>query len=383
LEFKIKMEGKKMKKLISKIAIICSSLMMIVSCATLQEVRVDLNNEDQNLNIISTEKKFAQLDAKLIQNPSVQTTPDFIKECNSLIEELKKSVTENATSKALKSRFLAVTGKTYLLLNNPVLAKNYYAQSIAENKGNIQAAILAFRLDSSTPLESFNAAPEEKPLIDLERALLYYKNKDFVQAVANFDSAFISLPQYYKDFYTEIRNSAWELRSISAQNQTSRKAQNTADLLTQKQITVSQMLTITANQTNYLSKIFTTKKDSPSQLYKNAKSNGLLSAISNKENQNDETLQENQIVSKTVCARFLWNLYSNIKNLQNKNTKYSKVYGPKNFTPIPDVLPSSPDFDACLGVIENEIMQLEDGTYFFGSTPVSAIEFNSYLQNLE
>lgn len=377
------MEGKKMKKLISKIAIICSSFMMIVSCATLQEVRVDLNNEDQNLNIISTETKFAQLDAKLIQNPSVQTTPDFLKECNSLIEELKKSVTENATSKALKSRFLAVTGKTYLLLNNPVLAKNYYAQSIAENKGNIQAAILAFRLDSSTPLESFNAAPEEKPLIDLERALLYYKNKDFVQAVANFDSAFISLPQYYKDNYTEIRNSAWELRSISAQNQTSKKAQNTADLLTQKQITVSQMLTITANQTNYLSKIFTIKKDSPSQLYKNAKSNGLLSAISNKENQNDETLQENQIVSKTVCARFLWNLYSNIKNLQNKNTKYSKVYGPKNFTPIPDVLPSSPDFDACLGVIENEIMQLEDGTYFFGSTPVSAIEFNSYLQNLE
>ena len=372
-----------MKKLISKIAIICSSLMMIVSCATLQEVRVDLNNEDQNLNIISIETKFAQLDAKLIQNPSVQTTPDFIKECNSLIEELKKSVTENATSKALKSRFLAVTGKTYLLLNNPVLAKNYYVQSIAENKGNIQAAILAFRLDSSTPLESFNAAPEEKPLIDLERALLYYKNKDFVQAVANFDSAFISLPQYYKDNYTEIRNSAWELRSISAQNQSSKKAQNTADLLTQKQITVSQMLTITASQTNYLSKIFTTKKDSPSQLYKNAKSNGLLSAISNKENQNDETLQENQIVSKTVCARFLWNLYSNIKNLQNKNTKYSKVYGPKNFTPIPDVLPSSPDFDACLGVIENEIMQLEDGTYFFGSTPVSAIEFNSYLQNLE
>ena len=378
------MEGKKMKKLISKIAIICSSLMMIVSCATLQEVRVDLNNEDQNLNIISIETKFAQLDAKLIQNPSVQTTPDFIKECNSLIEELKKSVTENATSKALKSRFLAVTGKTYLLLNNPVLAKNYYAQSIAENKGNIQAAILAFRLDSSTPLESFNAAPEEKPLIDLERALLYYKNKDFVQAVANFDSAFISLPQYYKDNYTEIRNSAWELRSISAQNQTSKKAQNTTDLLTQKQITVSQMLTITANQTNYLSKIFTTKKDSPSQLYKNAKSNGLLSAISNTENQNDANiLQENQIVSKTVCARFLWNLYSNIKNLQNKNTKYSKVYGPKNFTPIPDVLPSSPDFDACLGVIENEIMQLEDGTYFFGSTPVSAIEFNSYLQNLE
>ena len=378
------MEGKKMKKLISKIAIICSSLMMIVSCATLQEVRVDLNNEDQNLNIISTETKFAQLDAKLIQNPSVQTTPVFIKECNSLIEELKKSVTENATSKALKSRFLAVTGKTYLLLNNPVLAKNYYAQSIAENKGNIQVAILAFRLDSSTPLESFNAAPEEKPLIDLERALLYYKNKDFVQAVANFDSAFISLPQYYKDNYTEIRNSAWELRSISAQNQTSKKAQNTADLLTQKQITVSQMLTITANQTNYLSKIFTSKKDSPSQLYKNAKSNGLLSAISNTENQNDANiLQENQIVSKTVCARFLWNLYSNIKNLQNKNTKYSKVYGPKNFTPIPDVLPSSPDFDACLGVIENEIMQLEDGTYFFGSTPVSAIEFNSYLQNLE
>ncbi|MBO5118019.1 MAG: hypothetical protein J6C25_11000 [Treponema sp.] len=372
-----------MKKLISKIAIICSSLMMIVSCATLQEVKVDLNNEEQDLHITFTEKNFAQLDAKLIQDKTLQTSPDFIKECTSLIAALEKSIAEKATSKASRARFLAVTGKTYLLLNNPVLAKNYYLQSIEESKGNIQAAILAFRLDSTNSLDSYIAAPEEKPLIDLEKALWHYQNKEYVQAVANFDSAFISLPQYYKEFYTEIRNSAWELRSISAQNQTTKKAQSTADLLTQKQITVSQMLTITANQTNYLSKIFTIKKDSPSQLYKNAKSNGLLSAISNTENQNDANiLQENQIVSKTVCARFLWNLYSNIKNLKNK-TKYSKVYGPKNFTPIPDVLPSSPDFDACLGVIENEIMQLEDGTYFFGSTPVSAIEFNSYLQNLE
>lgn len=373
-----------MKKLITKIAIICSSLIMIVSCATLQEVKVDLNKEAQDLNIVSTEKKFAQLDAKLIQDKNLQTSPEFIQECNILIEELKKLITEKSTTKASKSNFLAITGKTYLLLNNPVLAKNYYVQSIAENKGNIQAAILSFRLDSSTPLESFNAAPEEKPLIDLEKALWHYKNKDFVQAVANFDSAFISLPQYYKDNYSEIRNSAWELRDISTQNQTSKKTKSNADLLTLKQITVSQMLTITANQTNLFKNIFTTKKDSPSQLYKNAKASGLLSAISNTEKQNNnETLQENQIVSKSVCARFLWNLYSNIKNLKNKNTKYSKIYGPKNYTPIPDVLPSSADFDACLGVIENEIIPLEDGTYFFGSKPVSAIEFNSYLQNLE
>ena len=52
-------------------------------------------------------------------------------------------------------------------------------------------------------------------------------------------------------------------------------------------------------------------------------------------------------------------------------------------TPIPDILPSSPDFDACLGVIENEIMSLEDGTYFFGSTPVSALDFCTYLEKLE
>ena len=46
------------------IAGICFWFCMIISCATLQEVNVNLDEEEQNLDIIISEQKFAELDAK-------------------------------------------------------------------------------------------------------------------------------------------------------------------------------------------------------------------------------------------------------------------------------------------------------------------------------
>lgn len=368
------------------IAGICFWFCMIISCATLQEVNVNLDEEEQNLDIIICEQKFAELDAKLIlskteNSTSISTSQDFIKECNSLLKIAKEGFSNQSNTKAVKARFLALSGKTNLLIQNVPAAKKFYSLAQTEYKGDIQAALLAFRLDSSFSLENFNTNSNDSALIQLEKAILFYEQKDYVQAVASFDSAFISLPDYYKKSYGQLRETSWNLRNLNSKS----SGQNN-ELLTKNQITVSEMLEITKLETNYIQKIVDSKIKTSSDLYKKAKEINLLSPVSINEKTSKfekEPSKENQIVTKSICARFLWNLYCNLKGKTSLVNRYSKIYGPKNKTPIPDVLPTSPDFDACLGVIENEIMPLEDGTYFFGSIPVSALDFCTYLEKLE
>lgn len=365
---------------------LCFWLCMIISCATLQEVNVNLDEEEQNLDIIICEQKFAELDAKLIfskneNSMSFSASQDFIKECNSLLKIAKKGYSNQSNTKAVKARFLALSGKTNLLIQNVPAAKKFYSLAQTEYKGDIQAALLAFRLDSSFSLENFNTNSNDSALIQLEKAILFYEQKDYVQAVANFDSAFISLPEYYKKAYSQLRESSWNLRNLN-----SKYSDQNKNLLAKSQITVSEMLQITKSETNYIQKIIDSKIKTNSDLYKKAKEFNLITPVSINEKSlknEKEPSKENQIVTKSICARFLWNLYCNLKGNPSLANRYSKIYGPKNLTPIPDILPSSPDFDACLGVIENEIMSLEDGTYFFGSTPVSALDFCTYLEKLE
>ena len=105
-------------------------------------------------------------------------------------------------------------------------------------------------------------------------------------------------------------------------------------------------------------------------------------------------MQEEQINSKNkisrteklnrlLCARFLWNLYNGNKNTKNDLSKYSVMFANTKETPVPDVEIDSPDFDAVLGCIELEFMNLTDGINFEGEKKVSGIEFSESLKKLK
>ena len=78
-------------------------------------------------------------------------------------------------------------------------------------------------------------------------------------------------------------------------------------------------------------------------------------------------------------ARFLWNLYGATKN-QFDSRKYSDKL---KKSPVRDLDLDSPDFDAVLGCVEEELMSLEDGRSFGGEKPVSAVEFDRYMEKLK
>ena len=96
---------------------------------------------------------------------------------------------------------------------------------------------------------------------------------------------------------------------------------------------------------------------------------------------NQGPLSKDATVTKTVCARFLWNLWNKKKNTQDQLNKYSAMFVDASMqSPVPDVSRDSADFDAVLGVVENDLMHLEDGINFAGDKTVSAVEFIELLQ---
>jgi hypothetical protein len=79
----------------------------------------------------------------------------------------------------------------------------------------------------------------------------------------------------------------------------------------------------------------------------------------------------------------LWNLYNGNKNAKQDITKYSAMFAVMNDSPNPDVEIDSPDFDAVLGCIDLEFMNLTDGINFKGEKKVSGIEFSESIKKVK
>ena len=52
-------------------------------------------------------------------------------------------------------------------------------------------------------------------------------------------------------------------------------------------------------------------------------------------------------------------------------------------SPVADVPVDSPDFDAVLGCVENELMDLPDGEHFFPDKTVSGVEFKTWVSKIK
>ena len=98
-----------------------------------------------------------------------------------------------------------------------------------------------------------------------------------------------------------------------------------------------------------------------------------------------EEITKSEFISRRCCARFLWNTYVKNQGEMSLLTKYSTRYNATGRTksPVADVSVSNIDFDAVLGVIENEIMDLPDGKHFFPNKIVTKLDFLKWIKSIE
>jgi hypothetical protein len=82
---------------------------------------------------------------------------------------------------------------------------------------------------------------------------------------------------------------------------------------------------------------------------------------------------------KTV-AYFLWGVVARTEHDAKLLTRYRLKYAS---SPVPDVAMEAPWFDAVLGVVEREIMDLPDGTNFKPDAGLTGLEYLGILGKLK
>ena len=369
-----------MKKNIFTILIYCLILVLTFSCTSLQQdVMISSVDSEKNQVFEEIENAVATLDASFCLGEKISSQ-------NKLADETEKQIDilllESGFSKEAQSRLWALKGLLKFIEGKKVEATKCFEVSKTLYKGEVFTTILGSRLGLINLNDDEKIKIADKKILLLEKAISNFKNKNYVEAVANFDEAFISLPGYYQYAFSKVRNRAWELRNINSETENT----NT-NLLQVSEITVGQMLMIAQSNSKLLTNYNDGKILSENDLYKKIISNGLLNPAS--EFMQDEKINPKNKISRTeklnrlICARFLWNLYNGNKNSKQDLSKYSAMFAGMKETPVPDVELDSPDFDAVLGCIELEFMNLTDGINFEGEKKVSGIEFSESLKKMK
>lgn len=340
---------------------------VLSGCTTLQQ-DISVDKSSYSEEVMSYENRLARFDADSLMSAGGTVDTAAIEK---FIAEISVYANDPSVQRASLARLLALEGRAYLLLGKNSKAETLYQESVAAYKGDAHSIILARRLG----LQSDDVTGDNA-LLTLDSAVDLYKTKKYLESVAKFDEAFLALDSFYKSSYVEVRDSAWGLRNLS-------ESQASGDLLILKKISVLQMLAITRSTTDLLYNYTSGKPLSDKELFAKLVAVGLLNPVSQPPS-SENAVVENDIVTKYISARFLWNLYNSKKKSSATINKYSTRFRSQNRkSPVKDLDVASDDFDAVLGCVENEFMSLEDGVNFNGEKPVSALEFSEYINHIK
>lgn len=353
------------------------------SCASIQkDVVMSTETFVQNQDVLDIEQRFTSLDAINIGTGEVADNPALFMQADDLIKSIETTIKASGVNPELIARLYALDGLTCLLQNKKQKAKLMYQTSLSTYKGDSYTVILGARLGLISSLEDKNviSGSNQTGLLKLEEGITYYINGEYSKSVAQLDSAFLSLPDFYKESYSLIRQKAWNLRG----NADSTENAAILSILGKSQVTVGEMILVTQETTSYLNVVTGGNKYTENDLFTKLKNAGYFDPASSMNADKKNNVKKNQIVNRAFCARFLWNIYCEKKSIQSEKTKYSETFRvKKGFSPIPDVEIIDDDFDAILGTVENEIMSLPDGVNFMPTQAISASEFNSSLQKIK
>ncbi len=299
-----------------------------ISCATLQQ-DVYTYTEDNNYiysSIEVYEYQFIKLDSEYCLEPEapMQAINNLLKEITTYINSTK------VTEPFLIARLRAFEGLLYKMIGKNREAQNSLQEAYSLQKGDSYVQLLSSRLTKSKEeallqIEKILTFDSKNAVLQLEKGKLFYQLKRYDQAVAAFDNAFILFDEEglsdYREVYTPLKNSAWELNKTSELGDTK-----------------------------------------------------LLDGI-----------ELPDPLTRRFCARFIWNAWVRKNGNQKMFTRYSDKYKKSGRTksPVADVPVEDEDFDAILGVVEKEFMELPDGRNFYPDEEVTKLEFLTWLKSAE
>ena len=362
--------------------------MILTSCASLQEdIFVSSTQKFQFYQSIQNfEEEYASIDANYWLTGMYSE-----QDVNNLIIEINQYSQEKHTEPAIKARLCAVEGLLYQISSKTAKAKTFYSTARKAQAGDSYVQLLGVMLEKDdearlNKIEQNLKIDEKNAVLLLGKAKLLYRMKKYNEAAATIGNAFVIFEQnenkYIIETYSEFKTQIWEMYTIN------KDSQNKIDAATlQGKLTLNSMIEFTESNSSLLTFITGGRKMKTSDIIKKLEAYGYLSSSYDTSNtaKSSSDITKASNLNRILCARFIWNLFVNKKGNDSLRTKYSsrflRLSNP--VSPIPDVPLNHKDFDAVLGTVENEIMDLPDGKNFKPEQDVSSLDFIKWIQAAE
>lgn len=369
-------------------------LLCFSSCATLQQDIYTSTEESADIysSIEIYESQFINIDCQY----HTDSQPP-LEAINRLLTGITTyRVTTNVTEPLLIARLRAFEGLLNKMAGKTWEAEAAYQEAKNLQKGDRYVQLLGTRLEktiekSLSTVDDILFIDEKNSIILLEKGKLLYRQNRFNEAVAVFDNAFMLFDsegyKEYRQAYTPLRNNAWELNKISDV----KNASNFDNIDLQANLNLKNMVELTLSNSTLLDsyKISGKQKLKTDKLIQNLEKSGYFSSAAAKDQKNQTLTSADmlnaQFINRKLCARFIWNAYvrknGNLSMLSRYSDKYKKANRTKS--PVFDVPVEDIDFDAVLGVIENEFMEMPDGKNFNPEEAVTNLQFITWLKKTE
>lgn len=371
-----------MKKLIYKFITLSVIMLSIISCSTMQQDVVISTIPQENISEIENfEFRLAHLDAKNIitEDNDFTRKSEIKKNAEQLLSDLSKIINNINIQQSAQARLNAIKGRVYLIQENIESAKICYQLSESLYKGDIQNKILGYRLGIIKNISDIPVHSSDKEIILLEQAIIYFTEQNYAYSIAKFDEAFISCKSYNKEAYTLLRDYAWEKHSIENLNSNS-------NLAAIKELTIGQMMLIAQSYPDIITDYTGGNEYNEGTLFRKLTQKGLITSAFN-EDPPKKTYAYTKL-TKSMAARFIWNLFCNKKNDSTLKRRYTDspngtFAGKKITSPIKDVSVTHDDFNAILCCVQYRFLSLTDGINFRPNDPVSGAEIIKALNIIQ
>ena len=386
-----------MKKMLLTAIGLLSIILSLASCATLQQDIYTYTEENTYIfsSIEVYEDKFIKIDTKTQLDGKAP-----LEEVTGLLADIAayKSST-NVIEPYLMARLRAFEGLLYKLQGRNRDAENAYNEARGLQKGDQYVQLLGCRLvknpeQSLSMIESVLKYDTKNAVLLLEQGKLLYQQNKYDQAISVIDNAFILFDgdglHNYRTVYNPLRSYIWELYSAYGSDPDVNSKQNLESL--QGNLTLDDLVNLTVENTSLLAnyQAANTKKNQKQKtqaLISTLEKGGYFSAASDQQNAEGTSsyLMTADEINRKMAARFIWNAYvrrsGNLKMLYRYSEKYKKSGRTKS--PVLDISVNDDDFDAVLGVIESEFMELPDGRNFKPDEIVTKLQFINWVKKAD
>ncbi len=374
-----------MKKII--FSILTAAAFFLTSCASLQQdIYTSSSSSVVFDSIQEVEDTFIDIDCNYIcsHNLSYQQVQNLL---NSI------DTSDQHQEPALKARLLSIKGLLYLYQGKASKAKETYIEARVLQANDSYTLLLASRLEKSNAdqldyLNNILRIENDDAVILTEKAKVLYLMQSYDLSLASIDKAFLifskNSQENYRTGYAKLQENIWRMYKLTnnfdlQNNITAKELQNT--------LTVQSMIEYTVNNSTLLNFFTAGNKYKTSDLVKKLEKAGYFSSVKDKENQNKSSLEitKSKKLTRKNAARFLWNVYIKSQGKNDLASRYSDYYTKLSqshnvSSPIADIKIEDSDFDAVLGMVENQIMELPDGKNFYPSEAISLVDYLNCLK---